>query len=729
MTSLIWFDISITLSGLLVTGLFGARRWGQNQMDRRRITHEVIFPPNLQHANAARLFTSLRGLFPPVQTGRAPLGRPTFVVERLHTKAEGIRYLITFPPELIDVVRVHFTSTIPNISLRAVPPPFRRWTMAIELERPYEGIINVDTTSMELLLNSPGTLLDNEAVDVQVVMTPIGDIRRPESDPAFWAVVRIATQGEPQRAAYLLELVKVAYRGLQVFSVRRLPRSFLPRINDRASPTVRWGGAYQADTLPIVCGFPIDVDPANVPGLHLAKGRQIAPDRRIPTTGRVLARSTYISDDRPLALSAEDRLTHTYIVGPTKVGKSTLMQNMIVEDMKEGFGVAVFDPKGDLVENLLDQIPPHRAKDVVLFDLNDKEYPVGFNILDGQDPYAVTGQLTETFKSIFDLSQASTARAIDLLRNTVLALALTNHTLYEATIMMDSQAEGKALRARILPQLDNPVLVQFWQGFEMLSAREQVEWASPVLRRLRQIFLYPQLLRTLGQAQTGFNMRDVLQQNKILLVPLARGPLGDEQSNLVGAVALSKMWSEIQAREYGNRHPFFLYVDEFQDLLHVPNFFSQIAAQGRAFGVGVTLAHQHTGQQKFSITMRREVFANVRSKVVFRTTAEDARLFSSEFGSSVDDSDFTSLGKHQVIMQLTVDNQVTNPVTGRTLPPPEALGTAGAIRALSRSQYGKPREDVDYELETRHSGSHAPTSDVPLLPQPEDVGWETVEGA
>lgn len=693
-------------------------------MDRRRVTYEVTFPPNLQHANAARLFTSLRGLFPPVQTGRAPLGRPTFVFERLHTAAEGIRYLITFPPELVDVVRVHFTSTIPNVSLRPVSPPFRRWRMAVELERPYEGLINVEATSMELLLNSAGALSGNEAVLVQVVMTPIGDIRLPESDPAFWAVLRIATEGDPRRARHLLELTKIAYRGLQVFSVRRLVPQFLPRINHRSSPTVHWGGAYQADTLPVVCGFPINVDPANVPGLHLAKDKQIAPDRRIPTTGRVLARSTYMNDERPLALSADDRLTHTYIVGPTKVGKSTLMQNMIVEDMKEGFGVAVFDPKGDLVENLLDQIPPHRAKDVVLFDLNDKEYPIGFNILDGQDPYAVTGQLTEVFKSIFDLTQASTARAIDLLRCTVLALALTNQTLYEATVLMSSQAEGRALRARLMPQIDNPELLTFWRDFESLSTREQVEWAAPVLRRLRQIFLYPQLRWTLGQAKTGFNMREVLEQNKILLVPLARGPLGDEQSNLVGAMALSKMWSEIQAREYGNRHPFFLYVDEFQDLLHVPNFFSQIAAQGRSFGVGVTVAHQHTGQPKFSIGMRREVFANVRSKVVFRTTAEDARLFSSEFGPAVDDLDFSSLGKHQVIMQLTVDNQITTPVTGKTLPPPKALGTAGTIRALSRSQYSKPREDVEHELETRHSGSHAPTDGVALPPPPQVIGWE-----
>jgi hypothetical protein len=558
----------------------------------------------------------------------------------------------------------------------------------------------------------------NEALIVQVVMTPIGDILQPEVEPAFWVVVRVAASGHPIRAKYLLGRIGIAYRALQLFSMRRLIPQFLPRINHRSAPTVRWGGALSADSLPVVCGFPINA--GLVPGLTLGRGKQLPPDPSIPSVGRVIGRSTFLGAERLLALSPEDRLKHLYLVGPTGSGKSTAMENLIVDDMKDGHGVAVFDPQGDLIKYVLDCVPPHRQKDVVLFDVSDTARPVGFNILAGENPYAITGQVLTVFDKLFHLSEG-TPRALDVLRSTLLTLALQGHTLCEVPIILDSEPRGQAFRARAVAQLKNDELINFWRWFDSLRPREQVETATPINRRLRPLLLYPELKNSLGQRASGFDMHQVLSQQKILLVPLNRGHLGDELSSMVGSLLVAKLWSAVQGRSAEVRRPFYAYIDEFQDLLNLPVSLGEMFAQARGYKLGMTIAQQHTGQ--LSVGMRRDVFANVRSKQAFQVQYDDARLLSAEFGPSVDEHDFMQLGSYETLARLAVNNTVTAPVTAITLPPPTPLGSTEAVRAFSRDQYGRDLAEVESELATRHRASPAPTQTLAETPG-FLVGWE-----
>jgi hypothetical protein len=420
---LFWPTIFVSLSSLAILGLFGVRWRGQRQMDRNHTTHELTFPRELDLATATRVFTALSGLYRPLQAMRDQFGRPTIVFELLST-ADGLRHLISFPPNLADTVRSHILSIIPGAGMAPFDMPAWQWTHVVELWRRDDQHVRLDAKLMPVLLASLRELNDNEAVIVQLVTTPAG--MSEDGKALFWAVVRLAASGHDIRAKELIGRALVAYRSLQVFVARRLPARWNERVNRRATPLHKWHLQLDGEALAVIWGVPIGSP--QIPGLVMGRGRRFAPEPSIPTTGRVIAKSNFLGAERPIALRAADRLKHSYIVGPTGTGKSTLMENMAVGDIRDGPGVTVVDPKGDLVDNILDSIPRQRLDDVILFDVTDTARPVGFNVLAGENPYVVMGQLITVFDKLYDLAN-NAPRAIDVLRSTLLTLATAGMTL------------------------------------------------------------------------------------------------------------------------------------------------------------------------------------------------------------------------------------------------------------------------------------------------------------
>lgn len=687
-------------------------------MDRSFVTYELTYPHGLDLTTAVRLFTALEGLFEPMGRLGKSSSRPIVVFEVLATEYR-LHHLLSFPPDLETSVRLFLHGVLPAIRVKEFVGRPRIWTRAVELHRPRQYSDELDEKFLQVLLNAMRGLGPNEAILSQIAICASGLIAATESSLMYKTVARLAVSADGDRAGDLLQRVKAAYRPLSVVHARALPQRWLSRINDRTAPLVQWPESLTNESLVVLAAVP--VGSPQVQGLELGRGRCLAPEPTIPTDQRRIGYSNALGASRPLTLSPADRLAHTHVVGPTMSGKTSLLAGLIADDMAEGAGLVVMDPLGPLTKRVLDLVPPHRVDDVILLDF-DTASPTGLNVLAGSDPYVVTSQLVTVFERLFDFSSAP--RAIDVLRSTVLTLALHGLTLCEIPLILEPGRRGQRFRDRLLPHITNNELRDFWTWFARQSARDQLDVAAPILRRLRPLLLYPALRGALGQVDSGFDMAQVVHEKKILVCSFARERLGDELSALAGALVATKLWNTIEARGTGTGQPFYWYCDEFHDVLNnLPVAFGQIIAQGRNYDVGLTLAHQHMGQ--IDKAMRDEISANVRNKIVFQTTL-GADMLAAQLGDPVTEVDVTNLGAFEVLVRLTVQGRTTRAATATTYQPRPANGLAEQVIARARERYGRPYVDVDREIRARHDGALVGPEAVPQVDEP-PIGWEPWE--
>jgi hypothetical protein len=454
-----------------------------------------------------------------------------------------------------------------------------------------------------------------------------------------------------------------------------------------------------AAELAALVAFP--VQGVQVAGLRLGGCRQLAPSPGIPVIGRILGRSTFPGSDRLLAISPEDSPQHLHVVGPTGVGKSTLLLNLITGDMAKGYGVVVIDPKADLVAAVLERVPRTRLGDVVVLDPTDEARPVGLNVLAGATdaPELVVDQVVGIFHQLYRAFWGP--RTDDVLRAALLTLVRRpGMTLCEVPLLLTDSG----FRRRLVGEVDDPVaLGPFWGWYEGLSEAERAQAIGPVMNKLRAFLLRRRIRNIIGQAEPCFDLERALANNQIVLVSLAKGLLGEEAAALLGSLVVARLWQAIQGRAAmpaENRHPVFCHIDEVQDYLHLPTSLDDILAQARGLGLGLTLAHQHLGQLPSSV--RQAVLANARSRVLFQTSASDARVFARELAPHLDATDLQGLGPHEVVASIAVGAQVAPPATGVTLPAPPSSGSAIAARARSRARFGRDVAEVEAELRARH---------------------------
>jgi len=396
-----------------------------------------------------------------------------------------------------------------------------------------------------------------------------------------------------------------------------------------------------------------------------------------------------------LALSPADSLRHLHLLGPTGSGKSTLLLNLITQDMAAGRGVVVIEPKGDLIADVLQRIPAHRVNDVVLLDPTDSERPVGLNPLarGGRSPELVADQLLGLFHSLYAAHWGP--RTQDILGASLLTLArMPGMTLAALPLLLTDAG----FRRRVLPKVVDPIgLEPFWSAFDAWSEPERAAAIAPVMNKLRPLLMRPELRAIIGQTRPRFDLRQVFTERKVLLVNLARGLLGPETSALLGSLVVSQLWQTTLGRSSivpERRHPVFVYVDEFQDYLHLPLDFADALAQARGLGVGFGLAHQYLHQ--LDPAMRSAVLANAQSRVAFRLPSEDARVLAA--GSALDPEDFQSLGAFQCYAQLMAGAALQPWCSTRTLPAGQPTSDPALIRAASREAYGTDRADIEADL-------------------------------
>ena len=396
-------------------------------------------------------------------------------------------------------------------------------------------------------------------------------------------------------------------------------------------------------------------------------------------------------------LSPADRRQHVYVVGKTGTGKSTLLRNMMIQDIEAGYGIGFIDPHGDLAEELLDHIPPFRVRDVLYFSPADREYPIGFNVLRSveTDRSLVASGIVSAFKNVWHDSWGP--RLEYILYAAVAALTyVENSTLLGIQRMLSDDG----YRRWVTRQVDDPMIRGFWENeFARYDKRFLIEAIAPIQNKVGQLIMSPMLRHVLGQVQSRIDPRFIMDNRRIFIANLAKGRIGEDKSSLLGSLLVASFQLAAMGRSAvpeRSRRDWYLYVDEFQNF--ATESFAAILSEARKFRLCVTLAHQHTGQLRPEI--RDAVFGNVGTFVAFRVSEADAVLLAREYGRRYSAESFTDLGNYRAYMKLLSDGDYGEPFEAVTHAPIERLyGRAASIIRRSQNSYATPRRTVENRIE------------------------------
>lgn len=692
---------------------------------RRRETFRVTFPRSVEPQQLTAALRSIQGLVPRFPD-RIVVTR-TVILEAC-ADASGITHLLSVPPGTARLVLGQLSAAIPGFRAEPVERDgSARPSLAREFHATGSGLLRTETTaeSSAALLATMQPLEAGEAVVVQWAISPtepvpgwllrLRDLRDGEppspvkdpAEPTLRTVCRIGVTG-PRPDALLARVLGASHRADAID--RRLARQALPsawvarRIAGAAAPVIT-SSALAADELAAVIGIP--VGGPQLPGLGFAESRTLPPAPSVPTQGRVLGDA--IATEQPVAIGEAESKTGLLITSPTGAGKSTVLEHLCAADFVAGRGVVVIESKGDLCRALADLVPAGRLGDVVVFDPADAR-PAGFNLLASSEEAAdlITDHVVGQFRALY--AGYLGPRSEMLLRAALLTLSQAPGpwTICEVMPLLSDPA----FRRRLMGTVEDDQLASTWAWFDAQSEAARAEMIGPLANKLAAFTLRRKLRAVVGQAESALDFDAALRGPRIVLVSLAKGLIGEDAAQLLGSCILAELWAAVQRRAAlpPSKRPFVSVVlDEAQDFLRLPVALGDAVAQSRGLGVGWTVAHQNLGQ--LQPDLRAAVLANLRSKVVMQTTADDARTFAREFAAHLQPADFQGLGPFEAYAAVSAGASVAPPASIRTRPPLSPLGHGEQIRARSRTRYGRDPKDVDAEIQVRLG---APAPDAPV---------------
>lgn len=515
----------------------------------------------------------------------------------------------------------------------------------------------------------------------------------------------------PLRQRVLLQGLLGALRLLEGPGVRLRARTEHPAKLDGVRRPWRAGLELGAGEIVAMAGWPIGELP--LPLLGSGHPRQIAPPPEVGSgsSQRVVGASAVPGEAGLVRLPITDAVYHTHLLGPTGVGKSTVLLSLALADAAEGRGLLLLDPKGDLATDFVARLPQERVGDVVVLDPTNP-CPVGFNPLAGPPELAVVtaeavlGVLAELFRDSWGI------RTADVLSAALLTLA----RIPQATLVwLVPLLTNPAFRHRVLALAPPDPLGTdvFWQGYEAKPVRTQAVEVAPVLNKLRQLMLRPGLRAMLGQAQPRFGLADLLERRRIVVVNLNQGLLGAGAARLLGTLLISQLWQHLLARQaepVQRRQIVSVYIDEVQAFLAgLPGSLADALAQARSLGAAFHLAHQYRGQ--LSGEMIQAVETNTRSKVYFALSATDAAALA-RLAPELEAADFQLLAQYQAYATVMHHGRRSGWFSLATRPAPPAVRDPALLYAASHARYGIPAEQTEAELIALTSSSAPSAADA-----------------
>ncbi|OHB05764.1 MAG: hypothetical protein A3B22_02070 [Candidatus Zambryskibacteria bacterium RIFCSPLOWO2_01_FULL_47_33] len=429
---------------------------------------------------------------------------------------------------------------------------------------------------------------------------------------------------------------------------------------------------------------------------------------------------------KKFGIKAGDRSKHVYVIGKTGMGKSTLLENMAIQDIQSGNGLAFIDPHGGTAEKLLEYVPEERIKDVLYIAPFDMEYPVSFNIMEDVGPnkrHLVVNGLMSVFEKIWE--DAWSARMAYILQNTLLALL----EYPGATLLaVNRMYTDKGFRNKVVSNVTDVSVKSFWVDEYAKYTDKYTQEATPAIQnKIGQFAGNPLIRNIIGQSKSSFNLREIMDEKKIMIVNLAKGRVGEGNARLLGSMLITKLYlaamsrSDEKASVLAKLPQFYLFVDEFQSF--ADRSFADILSEARKYKLNLTMAHQYIEQMDEEV--RDAVFGNVGTMIVFRVGAYDADVLEKEFAPTFTAEDLVSLGLRQIYLKLMIDSVSSAPFSATTLSPigPPEVSHVDKIIEYSRKTFAQPRSEVEKRIIDWHEEGRvvirtAPPKTVHVSPPP-----------
>jgi hypothetical protein len=731
------------LAAVTVVVILGVRFQDQWPRDAGRVIYRLVLPNELDLAQVAAFTRSLVAL----QVPRGwQLGRDSLVTE-IVGRPDGIEHRLRLPEAHVDFLLAQLRTLLPGVRLvrldgAQLPAVLTASELAFTgAARPLRtGDAEAFASS---LLAAMGPLTPGEELLVQQVVWPVGgpapaptrpahrpnglaigprwlrslgplvlgtaptDHVRPSApndkaaEPQLGVALRVGARSRVRgRSRQLVGQVVGVMRTLESpdkHLVRRpLPSRLIPgRLRRAVTPITHAPIVADAREVAVLLGW---VPAGDVLGLERAGGHQFPPDRQLPTTGYVVGRATYAGLERPVAVSPADALMHLLVTGPNGSGKSTFLINLLLQDIEMG-GICLIDPKGDLARDFIDALPErHLDRLIHLSPAAPRVVPL--------NPLACTPEEVElradqTLAIIRDQSDSWGVSIDEALRNSLLLLAANRMCLTEIpTVLLDEGFRSRLL-AKLGPTLA-PTVGEFFSRYDgAWSEGQRAQTASAVINKITPLIGRANVRAMLGVATPTWNMRDVLDGGKLLVVELPSGVIGPQATDIIGGLVAQLCWDAAQARaavDPRRRKPASLVIDELPRFVSSGTNLPDVLARARGHSLRVVAAAQHLAQVRPDL--RSALLSEARNKIMFQPAADDASILARAL-PGVKPEDLLTLPARTALASLVVGGRVTAPVSIATFPPPEPTGHGDAARAASSARYGRDRAEVEREIAAR----------------------------
>ncbi len=533
------------------------------------------------------------------------------------------------------------------------------------------------------------------------------------SKPGFETVVRVVVSAKTKEVAeaHLKNItgsfsqLSSDHNGLTKEKLR-LKKLFMIDFIYRYQPMFGQRSVLSVEELATLYHFPNRS--IETPHVFWLRAKRAPAPALIPKEGLFLGKSAYRGVTRPVYISEEDRLRHMYIVGKTGVGKSELLMDLIMQDIRAGKGVCFIDPH-DTVEKVLEMIPSERAEDVIYFNPADTERPMGLNMLEAtteQEKHFVSSGIVGLMYKIYDPHKTGIIgpRFEHAIRNAMLTvMSETGNTFVEVVRCL---SDSKYVQ-ELLPKVKDPIVRRYWTDqIAQTSDFHKSEVLDYIVSKFGRFVTNKMMRNIIGQSESAFNFRKVMDEGKILLINLAKGRIGEENSNFLGLILVPKLLMAAMSRQdvpEDQRRPFYVYVDEFQNFA-TPDF-AQILSEARKFGLSLTVANQFIGQMEEEV--KNAIFGNVGSLLAFRVGVTDANYLQHEFSPIFTETDLINVERFNAYIKTIVKNEPVQPFSmdlTKDMSKMKAMRSvkmAEMVKQLSRLKFARDRNVIEAEIAQR----------------------------